>query len=158
MSATEEQPNHSRQYTVGFSIAAVLIFFILIIHLGRFIFRKIRKCLNKDSVEVIVTEIPVTQNDERKLSTHCIQQLELILKVEDEVSGIELCDSQRRAFFRSNSDNIKTLKHQTKRSTQRYRHSTVHRSQRLGQSFKQPSESKKNTFLAGYSHRHVNDE
>lgn len=156
MSSSEDLSNHSQQYTVGFSIAAVLIFFILIIHISRFIFRKVKKCLNRDPVEVIITEIPVTYNDERKLSTNCVQQLEMILKVDDEVSGIN--SNHRRAYFRSNSENVDALKLKRKGSTRRHRYSTVHRSRRIGQSLKQSNGPSKITFLAGYSHRHVNDE
>lgn len=150
MSSDEDLSSHTRPYTVGFSIAAFLIFFIVIVHLSRFIFRKVAKCLNDDQVEVIITETPVKQNDGRKLSTNCVQQLELILRVNDEVSGIDLRQTQRREIIaRSNTEHLTTQK---KRSTNRNRHSTVHQNRKHKR--EQPYEI---TFLAGYSHKHIND-
>lgn len=154
-SSSRDTSQHTRPYTVGFTIAAVLIFFLVVVHLSRFIFRKIKKYLNGDPVELVITETPAVPGEERKLSTHCYQQLELILKVEDEVSSVSSTHKQKRPFLRSNSENVENWK--MKRNQSR-RSSTVNRTRKLGQSLKQPNEIGKVTFFAGYSHRHVYDE
>lgn len=68
---------HTRPYTVGVSIAVVLIFLIAIFHVWSFIFKKIRKRFHKTEFEIV--EIPVTNNSGRKISAACIQQLDMVL-------------------------------------------------------------------------------
>lgn len=142
--------DHTRPYTIGVSIAAFLIFLIAIFHVGKFIFKKIKKCLNSSNQEE-VTEIPVKRNDDRKLSLACIQQLEMTLRYEDEVSGVR--EIYKRPFMRSLSEAARTKKLERSLKT---RHSIANNKYRQP-SFTEQFDTPKITFLAGYSHRHIND-
>lgn len=98
-----DSSTHSRPYTVGFSIAAVLIFFIAIFHFWKFVLKKFKKWLNSSQphLEPLEEEIPPSQNYERKLSSVCVKQLEMILEYEDEPSDIKVRHTQAPPFTRS---------------------------------------------------------
>lgn len=153
MSASYPNQNvQTRPFTVGVSIAAVLIFLIAIFHVWKFIFKKIKKWLNSSQPEIVVPEIQVSQNEERKVSLACIQQLEMILKYEDELGSVRI---KRTPYLRSMSEGSGTRKLERKRSVKKSRHSIVHHKHR--QSFSEQNDAATITFFAGYSHRHIND-
>lgn len=125
--------------TVGFSIAAVLIFLIAMLHIWKYLFKKLRKWWNPPTQMEgpVMPEISVQHHGDRKVSSTCTHQLEMFLKYEDEVSGINFTHKERNC-------NIKGFK---KSSMKQQRFSTPS---------PQP-EVEKITFFAGYSHRHIND-
>lgn len=152
MSASYPDPSvHTRPYTVGVSIAAVLIFVIAIFHVWKFIFKKIKKWLNLSQEDPVVIEIPVSPNEERTLSSACIQELEMVLTYEDESTAIH---KQRVPYLRSMSEGSGMRKLEKKRSSRRTRDSIAHQKQRLSLSQQNIASMK---FFAGYSHRHIND-
>lgn len=145
---------HTRPFTVGVSIAAFLIFLIAIFHVWKYIFKKIKKWLSSTQPEVIeVTEIPATRIEDRKLSLACIQQLEMILKYEDEVSGVGNVYKQRPSYMRSNSEGSAIRKFERRKPLKRTRHSIAHAKHR--RSISEQNDAATITFFAGYSHKHI---
>lgn len=143
--------DHTSPYTIGVSIAAFLIFFIVIFHVAKFIFKKIKKCLNSSHPEDAETEITVKRYNDRKLPLACIQQLEMTLRYEDEVSGVK--EIYKRQYIRSLSEAAVIKKPERSLKT---RHSIGPNKYRP-QFFSEQCDTPKITFLAGYSHRHIND-
>ena len=139
--------SHTRPYTVGVSIAVVLIFLIALLHLWSFIFKKIKKRLNSTDFEVIETEIPVKRIDGRKISSSCIQHLDMILKYEDEVDGEKLSHNE----FRTKSLVNKTRKFKSEEINSKSRSAS------LNQKTKSSQRGDKIIFFAGYSHQHNNE-
>lgn len=149
---------HSRPYTVGVSIAVLLIFVIAFFHLWKFAFKKIKKCLNPPQLESVITEIPPRDHGDRKLSTNCIQQLEMVVKYEEELPGFGTnLKSQRvnRYNKRAMSEYSGTKLKERKKSIKHKRNSVVQAN--FNDSSDQRLSAVGITFLAGYSHRHVND-
>lgn len=147
MTGIKKHSDPARTYTVGVSIAAVLIFLIAIFHIWRFIFRKIRKCWNfpeEIDLEAFETEIPV---QERKLSTFCIQQLEMVLQCDENFTRVDFKKKQvnKPSCSRSVSLNVGKSRAERKKSFKR--------------SLRRPSNRSNEplTFFAGYSHQHVNE-
>lgn len=154
MSDFDEHDPSTRPYTVGVSIAVLLIFLIALFHVWKFIFKKVKKWLNPTQLEAVITEIPFPDHGDRKLSTDCIEQLEMIIRYEKEFSEINRNPKRAIRYCRSLSENSgKVL--ERKRSVKRKRNSVTQ--QNIHQYFVQPSSTGGITFLAGYSHRHVNE-
>lgn len=147
---SKDLSTHTRPYTVGVSIAVVLIFLIAIIHLWKYLLKKIKKWLNQNELEVIETEISNPHVEGRKLSTSCHQQLQMILKYEDEVAGIKLCHTQKRKINRSLSENEGRSKKKQSQKCRKYSLSQ--------QRQRKIDPTEKLIFFAGCSHRHVNEE
>lgn len=61
---TVDVSKKSQPYTIGFSIAVVLIFFIAVLHLWRLIFKRIKKRMNSET-EFVPVEISLYQADRR---------------------------------------------------------------------------------------------
>lgn len=143
---------HTRPYTLGVSIAVVLIFLIAIFHAWKFVFKKVKKWINgAHQVEAAVIEIPIPHQFDRKVSSACIQELEMVLKYDDETAGISLHHVQKRpVIMRSYSEDSGVTKLKRKKSLRRMRHSIGNNKMR--QVCGVPEN--KLTFFAGYSHRH----
>lgn len=115
---------HTRPYTVGFSIASLLIFLIALFHLWKFIFKKVKKWLNPNhKLEAVITEVPLPDHGDRKLSTDCIQQLDMVINYEDELSEITL--KPKRVFCRSLSEDMGRKALERKKSIKRKRNSVA---------------------------------
>lgn len=151
-----DSSTHTRPYTVGVSIAVISICIIALFHLWKFIFKKVKKWLNPTQLEAVITEIPLPDHGDRKLSTVCIQQLEMIIKYDDELSKINL-NPKRNRYCRSISENAGRNILERKKSLKRKRTSFVQK--KCSQTLVQPNSTSVGiTFLAGYSHRHVDEE
>lgn len=141
-----------RPYTVGFSIAVLLILLIAIFHIWRIIFKHIKKIVNSsDSVQNIPVEISVeVPNGDRRVSSAaiCIQQLQMHLEYDDEVSEIKFSHQKRPKLERSISESSSKLK--GKQPAGRRKTLVARESKNL-----QLNDVK---FFAGYSHRHINDD
>lgn len=74
--------DHSRPYTIGFSIAAILILLIALFHLWRFVFKQIKKFVNRNDLGTII-EVPSTHNATRRISKRCVQKLEMVVVTDD---------------------------------------------------------------------------
>lgn len=145
MSESDHPTEHTRPYTVGVSIAVVLIFLIAILHVWSFIFKKIKKRINKTDFEIV--EIPVGDNSGRKIYSARIQQLDMVLTCDDEVFENDAAKQsfQTTVTVESNKNSKKGTRH-------------VVSSQKPGQSIKSVTvDSKKIVFFAGYSHHYIND-
>ena len=145
---------HTRHYTVGVSIAVLLIFLIAIFHLWKFVFKRVKRWLNPTQLEVVITEIALPEHGDRKLSTNCIQKLEMFINYDDDLprnSNLNPQRAKRRSL--SESSGRKIL--ERKKSIKRKRNSIVQCN--CSQSIIQPSTTMGVTFLAGYSHRHVDE-
>lgn len=151
-SDSQDLSTHTRPYTVGVSIAAVLIFFITLFHIWRFALKKIKKFLNINQLEAVIVEIPEKNHEGRKLSSSCVQQLDMILSYSDDPSETYLVHTQKRVSRRSLSENSSRLE---TNSARRKRNSIA--GQRERQSTSQQENVSKAIFFAGYSHRHIND-
>lgn len=137
-----EETSHSRPYTVGVSIAVVFIFLIAIFHVWRYFFKKIRKWLKSNQPEEVIIEVPSPNNGgERKLSSTCVQQLEMILKYSDEPEGIEVVHKQKRTLS-LNSGSGGKIPIDSRRQQKRF------------QSFTHAPSNNEICFLAGFSHLH----
>lgn len=147
-SADNHDFSHQRRpYTVGVSIAVVVIFIIAIFHVWRYTLKKIKKYLNSNQVEDII-EIPSQREHEgRKISTSCIQQLDLFLQIEDEKYGINLVHTERKSRKSFSRDSKMLAKRHSMKSG---KNSTSSKVQEI---CRQP----KATFFAGYSHCHNSD-
>lgn len=143
------QTPHTRPYTVGVSIAVVLIFIIAIFHAWNYLFKKIKKRLSKSDFELdeVEVEVPVGQLGGRRVSSAFIQELEVIgydVSFENELfntkesRGAKVFDKSQslKNFERSPSRQIRKLSLQH----QKYRQS-----------------GDKIIFFAGYCHQHNND-
>lgn len=75
--------DHSRPYTIGFSIAAILILLIALFHLTRIVFQQIKKCVNRNELGTIV-EVPAPRRATRRISTRCVHKLEMVVVCDDE--------------------------------------------------------------------------
>lgn len=149
----QDLSTQTRPYTVGVSIAVFLIFLIALIHVWKFLVKKIKKCLNSNQLETVITEVPPSHHEGRKISSSCVHQLEMVLKYDDEVAGINVLHTQSRMCKRSLSENLGRL--ERKRSVKRKRNSISN--QKVRESSDQESQISRATFFAGYSHRHIND-
>lgn len=149
----QDLSTQTRPYTVGVSIAVFLIFLIALIHVWKFLVKKIKKCLNSNQLETVITEVPPSHHEGRKISSSCVHQLEMVLKYDDEVAGINVFHTQSRMCKRSLSENLGRL--ERKRSVKRKRNSISN--QKVRESSDQESHISRATFFAGYSHRHIND-
>lgn len=125
-----EVQNH-RPYTVGVSIAAGLIFLITIFHIWKFVIRKLCDSPEAVGLEAVETEIALP---ERKLSSLCIQQHEMVLHYDCEMVQVDV-DKKRILISRSLSGKKINRSHNLKRE----------------------NESCAVTFFAGYSHQYVNE-
>lgn len=145
MSESNHPTTHTRPYTVGVSIAVVLIFLIAIFHVWNFIFKKIKKRFNQTEIEIV--EIPVKDNSGRKISAACIQQLEMVLTCDDQVFE----NDEAKQTFKTT-----VTVERNKVSEKGTRH--VISTQKQGQTIKSVTvDSEKIVFFAGYSHHHIND-
>lgn len=146
MSDSDHPSAHTRPYTVGVSIAVVLIFVIAILHVWNFIFKKIKKRFDLANLEV--EEIPARRDSGRKISSACIQQLEMVLTYEDKAFG--------KDFPKQSCSTTVTVEPNTNFSKVGSRFPKI--SQKPGHSFKKgPIDSGKIVFFAGYSHHHIYD-
>lgn len=146
MSESDHPSTQTRPYTVGVSIAVVLIFLIAVLHVWNFIFKKIKKRFYTADLEV--EEIPVREISGRKISSACIQQLDMVLTYDDEI-----CEKD---FTNPRCLPTVTVERNIKISEKRSLRPMV--SHKPRQSIKNvPINSGKVVFFAGYSHHHIND-
>lgn len=77
--------DHSRPYTIGFSIAAILILLIALFHLWKILFKQIKKLVNRDELGTIV-EVPSPRSSQatRRISTRCVHKLEMVVVCDDQ--------------------------------------------------------------------------
>lgn len=144
--------HYHQPFTVGVSIAALLIFLIAIFHIWKLIFKKIIKhhqtrwdSCDDEVIQSVETEIPLP---ERKLSSACVQQLKIVLENKEEVLvNLNNCKKSRPAYGRSISENNKTTKFPRKKSFERSLRKTSNR----------PIEPSSFTLFAGYIHKHVDE-
>lgn len=111
--------DYSRPYTVGFSIAVILILIIGIFHLWRYLFRKIQKYMNRNELGSIVV-VPSDFSGSRRISKKCIKKIEVQIVCDDEEEGFH--HVERRTILNGNSEDGQTV-----------------------------------NFLAGYSHKHIDE-
>lgn len=145
MSEGDHPSAHTRPYTVGVSIAVVLIFLIAIFHVWSFIFKKIKKRYNKTEFEIV--EIPIKDNSGRKISAACIQQLDMVMTCDDKVFDDEAGKQSFRTTVNFKQDIV------SEKGTPEVISSRKSR---------QPNkyvriDAQKIVFFAGYSHHHIND-
>lgn len=105
MSVSRDSDN-SRPYTIGFSIAVILILLIAIFHLWRILFKQIKKCVNRDELGTIV-EVSSDFNGTRRISKKCIHKLEVKLVCDDIEGGLK--HVEKRTIINNNSEDGQTL-------------------------------------------------
>lgn len=149
----DDPSTHTRPYTVGVSIAVLLIFLIALFHLWRFVFKRVKRWLNPTQLEVVITEIALPEHGHRKLSTNCIQKLEMFINYDDDLPRNNVNSQRTKRRSLSESSGRKVL--ERKRSIKRKKNSIVQCN--CSQPITQPSTTMEVTFLAGYSHRHVDE-
>lgn len=142
----------SVEYTFGAAIAVIIIFFVAIYHVWRFILKKIKQInLSASQLETVVAEIPPIQVEGRKLSSAYIQKLEIFVQYEKNNAGVKISQTKNRAFLRSQSECGTKL--ERKFSVRRKRNSIAHH--KIRQFTDQSNSTKKPSFFAGYSHQYA---
>lgn len=163
--ASNASSNRTIQFTVGVSIVVIVIAIVGFIHLWRYLFKKLLQYIAHrnqfymtTNLESVMTTPPPAIDDGRKLTSTSVHQFEKILKTKDfpDKRNIhrpslqcipEECDSIE--LQRSRTICVKTPKNSTKFGDKKFRHSAY--------AARSSAADDKVTFLAGFSHRHIND-
>jgi ABC-type nickel/cobalt efflux system permease component RcnA len=101
MSDSGSDLDNSRPYTIGFSIAVILILLIAIFHIWRILFKKIKKYMNHDELGTIV-EVSSDFNGARRISKKCVHKLEVKLVCDDIEGGLN--HVERRTIINKSED------------------------------------------------------
>lgn len=133
----------SRPYTLGFTIAVVVILIIGMIHCWRRALKQVKKWVN-NGVETIPVEISVFIEDRRISSAPvCDQHFQMILKHEDESSP-----KKKKKHLTLEKSQINNLKQPRVKFTKSCETSRTH-----SHSFKKCDQREsEGNFFAGYSH------